>query len=53
MLRSDFARFGLGLETLLKSHNDHAAITGIMQTFAMELTGKYRLIEAIVRNAGD
>ena len=53
MLRSDFARFGLGLETLLKSHLDQVAIDGIMQTLATDLRGKYRLMEVIMRNAGD
>ena len=53
MLRSDFARFGLGLETILKSHMDHTAIDSVMGALSTDLRGKYRLMEVIMRNAGD
>ena len=53
MLRSDFARFGLGLETLLKTHIYHKAVKGPVGNLALDLRGKYRVIEAIMKNAGD
>ena len=53
MIRSDFARFGLGLETLLKSHLDQSAIDGEMASLSTEMRGKYRFMEVIMRNAGD
>ena len=53
MLRSDFSRFGLGLETILRSHMDHTAIDREMGDLSTDLRGKYRLMEVIFRNAGD
>ena len=34
MLQSDFKRFGLALETLIKQHNDQASVKGIMEDLA-------------------
>ena len=34
MLKSDFKRFGLALETLIKQHNDQASVKGIMEDLA-------------------
>lgn len=53
ILKSDFARFGLGLEVLLKSHGEHSPIAGEMATLSVNLRGKYRLMDVIMRNSGD
>ena len=53
MLTSDFKRFGLALETLIKQHNDQASIKGIMEKLANTLRGKYRLISTAFKNMGD
>ena len=53
MLRADFHKFGLGIQTLLRQHNQHASITEIMGQLAADMKGKFRLIEDIMKNAAD
>ena len=53
MLRADFFKFGLGLETLLKQHYKHASIDNVIADLAADLRGKYRLISDIMKNASD
>mgnify|MGYP006109383647 CR=1 FL=1 len=53
MLKSDFARFGLGLEVLLRTHGLHSPIANEMATLSVNLRGKYRLMDVIMRNSGD
>lgn len=53
MLKSDFARFGLGLEVLLRTHGLHSPIASEMATLSTNLRGKYRLMDVIMRNSGD
>ena len=53
ILRADFFKFGLGLETLLKQHYKHASISNVISNLAADLRGKYRLIASIMKNASD
>ena len=53
MMRADFFKFGLGLETLLKQHYKHASIDNVIANLAADLRGKYRLISDIMKNASD
>ena len=53
MMRADFFKFGLGLETLLKQHYKHASINNVIANMAADLRGKYRLISDIMKNAAD
>ena len=53
MMRADFYKFGLGLETLLKQHYKHASISNVIGDLAADLRGKYRFIPDILKNAAD
>ena len=53
ILRADFFKFGLGLETLLKQHYKHKSIDNVIANLAADLRGKYRLISSIMKNASD
>jgi hypothetical protein len=53
MLVSEWSRFGHGLEALIKSHEMHSSIDSDLGQLATDLSGKYRVISAIMRNAGD
>lgn len=53
MLRSDFHKFGLGLETLIIQHADHPSVKTIINQLSRDLRGKYRLIADIMKNAAD
>ena len=53
MLRADFHKFGLGLETLIKQHNKHKSVDSVLSQLSVDLKGKFRLIEDIMKNAAD
>ena len=53
MLRSGFHKFGLGLQTILKQHKDHKAVSSVIDQLAKDLRGKFRLISDIMKNAAD
>ena len=53
MLRSDFHKFGLGLETLISQHADHKSVEAIISQLSKDLRGKYRIIADIMKNAAD